>query len=182
MNVHKLKRKETGWKAIMDTKLFPLDTFMNLLQERKPAAFASILGGKAAPLLMGTAYFYETPFHGLLIEVDIGGLPYKKDGSCGQFYGMHIHENGDCSGDFGKTKNHYNPLDAPHPGHSGDLPPLLGNHGYAYSVFYTCRLQLSEIVNRSIIIHDSPDDFTTQPSGNSGSKIGCGVIQKAVFP
>lgn len=156
----------------------PIDIFTQLLQKKKPDAFASILGGREAPFLMGTAYFYDTPYQGLLIEVDIGGLPYSKD-SASRFYGMHIHETGDCSDNFTKTGRHYNPADSPHPQHAGDLPPLLGCSGYAYSVFYTCRLQISEIINRSIIIHASYDDFTTQPSGNSGDKIGCGVIQKA---
>ena len=163
----------------MCTTHSPLDIFTDLLQERKPAAFANIFGSTKAPLLMGTAYFYATPYQGLLIEIEAGGLPYNKDGSCGQFYGMHIHENGDCSDNFTKTGSHYNPLNAPHPQHAGDLPPLPGNHGYAYMVFYTCRLQIADIINRSIIIHDSYDDFTTQPSGNSGEKIGCGVIQAA---
>lgn len=161
----------------MCTALSPLDTFTKLIQERKPDAYANILGSKEAPLLMGTAYFYSTPFQGILIEVDIGGLPYdKKDRNCGLFYGMHIHENGDCSDNFTKTGNHFNPADAPHPQHAGDLPPLLGNQGYAYTACYTCRLTIPEIINRSLVIHSLPDDFTTQPSGNSGDKIGCGVI------
>lgn len=170
----------------MNTVLSPLDSFIQLLRERRPDAYANILGNRDAAQLMGTAYFYATPFSGILIEVEVGGLPYKTDDSCGQFYGMHIHENGDCSDNFEKTGNHYNPLNADHPQHAGDLPPLLGNHGYAYTAFYTCRLTIADIINRSLIIHSSFDDFTTQPSGNSGEKIGCGVIEAMnparVFP
>ena len=72
---------------------------------------------------------------------------------------------------------HYNPQNTEHPNHAGDMPPLLGNQGYAYSVFYDKRFTIQEIIGRAVIIHEKPDDFTTQPSGNSGAKIGCGVIQ-----
>lgn len=160
----------------MCATLSPLDTFAKLLQERQPNAYANIIGNAANPLLMGTAYFYSTPFRGLFIEVEVCGMPYENNTSCGQFYGMHIHENGDCSANFTKTGNHYNPKNTPHPNHAGDLPPLLGNHGYAYMTFYTCRLQIADIIGRSLIIHSRPDDFTTQPSRNSGDKIACGVI------
>ena len=64
----------------------------------------------------------------------------------------------------------------PHPFHAGDFPPLLENNGYAYSKFLTNKFKISEIIGKVIIIHDLPDDFTTQPSGNSGTKIACGVI------
>ena len=76
-----------------------------------------------------------------------------------------------------------NPNNLPHPQHAGDLPPLLGNQGYAYSAFYTDRFELPDIIGRSLIIHSGADDFTTQPSGNAGVKIGCGVIvQNILFP
>jgi Cu-Zn family superoxide dismutase len=44
--------------------------------------------------------------------------------------------------------------------------------------FYDKRFSLQDILGRSVIIHNQPDDFTTQPSGNSGAMIGCGVIMK----
>ena len=113
--------------------------------------------------------------------MEIYGLPYEDIPPYSQFYGMHIHETGDCSLPFDKTGNHYNPAGLPHPKHAGDLLPLLGNEGYAYSVFYTDRFELPEIIDRSLIIHSTPDDFTTQPSGNSGVKIGCGVIAENIL-
>ena len=60
--------------------------------------------------------------------------------------------------------------------HTGDLPPLLNNNGYAYLSFYDNRFRLKEILGKSIIIHSRRDDFTSQPAGDSGEKIGCGVI------
>lgn len=59
---------------------------------------------------------------------------------------------------------------------AGDLPPLFENNGLAVSVFLTNRFSVNQIIGKTIIIHDKPDDFTTDPSGNSGTKIACGVI------
>ena len=95
------------------------------------------------------------------------------------FFAFHIPENGDCSRNFENTGAHYNPDNVPHPEHAGDLPPLLSNDGYAWMVFYDSFLTLPMILNRSIVIHRNPDDFTTQPSGNAGEKIACGVIEKS---
>ena len=66
-----------------------------------------------------------------------------------------------------------------HPYHAGDLPPLFGSGGVAVSVFLTDRFHLEDIIGKTVIIHSSPDDFTTQPSGNAGAKIACGEIKRA---
>lgn len=74
--------------------------------------------------------------------------------------------------------SHYDPEGCEHPYHSGDLPPLFGNDGLALSIFLTNRFSVGEIIGKTVLIHERPDDFTTQPSGNSGMKIACGVIKK----
>ncbi|MBT9777985.1 superoxide dismutase family protein, partial [Clostridium sp. MCC353] len=80
---------------------------------------------------------------------------------------------------FAHTGEHYNPTNQPHPDHAGDLPPLLGNQGYAWTSFYDKRFTVDQIMGRAVIIHQKADDFTSQPSGNSGEKIACGVIRPA---
>ncbi|MBR0426851.1 MAG: superoxide dismutase family protein [Clostridia bacterium] len=57
------------------------------------------------------------------------------------------------------------------------MPPLLETNGYAYMSVLIGKLKIKDIIGKTIIIHDKPDDFTTQPSGNSGKKIACGVIK-----
>ena len=79
---------------------------------------------------------------------------------------------------FADAMSHYNPMGCEHPYHAGDLPPLFGSNGSALLLFLTDRFSVKEVIGKTVIIHDRPDDFTTQPSGNSGTKIACGVIRK----
>ena len=78
---------------------------------------------------------------------------------------------------FASAGGHYNPKNCPHPAHAGDLPPLFGNQGYAWQGFYTERFIPDDVVGKAVIIHGQRDDFTTQPAGDAGSRIGCGVIR-----
>ena len=136
-------------------------------------------GNASQPQLAGSVKFYQTSYGGVLIEAEIFGLPGINIPGSSSFYGMHIHEHGDCTRPFGQTGDHYNPGNLPHPQHAGDLPPLLGCQGYAYLVCYDKRFFVDDILGRSVVIHSMADDFTSQPSGNSGNKIGCGVIRAA---
>lgn len=144
----------------------------------QPYAYANIIGNASYPNLIGYASFYPVSPKGTLIEVEVRGLPNQTIPGSSNFYGMHIHENGNCTIPFDQTGNHYNPSGTSHPQHAGDLPPLLGNEGYGFLIFYTNRFDPPDILHRSIIIHSGADDFRTQPSGDSGSKIACGIIEK----
>lgn len=79
---------------------------------------------------------------------------------------------------FSGTGSHYNPVERVHPKHAGDLPPLLECQGNAYLSIRTDRFSVSDVVGRTVVIHSDPDDFHSQPAGNAGMKIGCGVIYK----
>ena len=141
-------------------------------------AAARIQGSREYPELRGSVTFRQTP-RGVLVTAEIYGLPYK--GRCNSgIFAMHIHSGKSCTGNktdpFSDADGHYNPDNCLHPYHAGDLPPLFGNHGYAYMSVLTDRFNVREILNRVVIIHRHPDDFTSQPAGNSGEKIACGVI------
>lgn len=154
----------------------PSDTFIHLLAEDRPQAMAWVRGGNSQPQISGLVKFYATPYGGVLVEAEIFGLPNVNTQFSSDFYAFHIHEFGDCSGNFSKTGDHYNPTKEPHPKHAGDFVPLMGNQGYAWAAFYDKRFRISDIIGKSVIIHSHADDFTTQPSGNAGEKIACGVI------
>lgn len=142
---------------------------------KSPDAVARICGGIEAPQISGCVQFYQEN-GSVLIEARISGLPRKSETG---FFGFHIHQGKDCSGsDFSGTGSHYNPTDQSHPKHAGDLPPLLECHGNAYLSLRTDRFSVREIIGRTVVIHCDPDDFHSQPAGNAGKKIACGVIRK----
>ena len=92
---------------------------------------------------------------------------------------FHIHQGRACSGiGFSGTEGHYNPTEEMHPKHACDLPPLLECKGQAYLSVKTDRFSVDEIIGRTVVIHSDPDDFYTQPAGNAGRKIACGVIRR----
>lgn len=148
---------------------------------QSPDAFARIKGGKLAPCIEGDVFFYELK-EGVYVKAFITGIPdINMQGEPVRFHGFHIHETGDCSigteeNPFPKTGGHYNPSESNHPFHAGDLPPILESDGVGILAFYTSYFTVRDIINKSVVIHEGVDDFTTQPSGDSGPKIACGRI------
>ena len=142
---------------------------------KSPDAVARITGGEEALRLSGCVQFYQE--NGcVLVIARISGLPKVSETG---FFGFHIHQGRDCSGTgFPGAEGHYNPTEQMHPEHAGDLPPLLECCGNAYLSVKTNRFTVEEIIGRTVVIHSDPDDFRTQPAGNAGRKIACGVIQR----
>ena len=147
----------------------------------RPQAQASIAGSESFPDITGWVRFYQTN-QGVIVYAEIGGLPQSSQPCQERIFGFHIHQGADCGGSgdepFPHAMSHYNPMDCEHPYHAGDLPPLFGNDGLAVSAFLTDRFLVEDVIGKVVIVHDRPDDLTTQPSGNSGTKIACGVIQR----
>ncbi len=140
----------------------------------KPIAKAVIRGSGDYPEIEGEALFYQLK-RSVLVSVRVSSLPQNNSG----FHGFHIHEGKICTGEnFPNTGGHYNPADAPHPSHAGDLPPLLSCGGEAFMQVKTNRFRVRDIIGRTVIIHSNADDFFTQPSGNAGDKIACGVVKR----
>lgn len=161
-------------------QITPRISFTQLLTYERPQAVAWITGNAAYPRLSGLVKFYQTNYGGVLVEAEIFNLPNIESQGSSDFYAMHIHEFGNCSDNFSQTGIHYNPKSVSHPDHAGDMPPLLGNQGYAFSAFYDKRFTIQDIIGKSIVIHANRDDFTSQPAGDSGDKIGCGEIKRAL--
>ncbi len=149
---------------------------MFLCGREKPAATAAIKGSRDYAAISGKVDFYNT-YGGTIVVAEIKGIPKELED---HFFGFHIHEGSSCTGNaddpFADTGMHYNPEDKPHPDHAGDLPPLLGNKGTAWMAVYTGRFYPEDVVGKTMVIHSKPDDFRTQPSGDSGVKIACGEI------
>ena len=148
------------------------------------AAMATLSGTVPDTTLSGTAAF--TKQNGkvkLVLNITCAKMANKS-------VAVHLHEMGDC-GDMGKMAHgHWNPTNQQH-GKWGSSSFHLGDIGNV-SLDATGKGSLemetnlwtlggdstSNILNRSVIVHGGTDDFTTQPTGNAGSRIGCGIIMK----
>lgn len=152
---------------------------LQAILNRPQDAYAMITGAPNFPNLSGAVFFYQL-MDGVFLTVQMQGLPQGTAACSSNIFGFHIHEGGSCTGTaqdpFANAGMHYNPNNCPHPAHAGDLPPLFGNHGTAFMALTTDRFSVKDIIGRTVIVHANPDDFTTQPSGNSGAKIACGQI------
>lgn len=137
-------------------------------------AIAIIEGDENAASLEGTVIFTETHF-GVHVEAQISGLPENDTG----FFGFHLHEGDSCMPPgFESTGGHYNPDNLPHPLHAGDFPMLIATDSReAWLSFMTTRFEVRDIIGKTVVIHKNRDDYTSQPAGNSGERIGCGVVE-----
>jgi Cu-Zn family superoxide dismutase len=106
-------------------------------------------------------------------------------------HGFHVHEKGDCSsGDGMSAGGHFNPRAKAHAHygsgerHAGDMPNIktdaLGNASYSFETdLFTVPDGPASVIGRAVVIHRDADDYKSQPAGNSGPRIACGVVQRA---
>ena len=121
----------------------------------------------------------------LLVDARLTSLPPGA-------HGFHIHETGDCSApDAASAGGHFNPTGKPHGSpmqaerHGGDLGNITADaNGKAelqmtisLSEINVSKMGASSIVGKSLIVHADPDDYRTQPTGNAGKRLACGVIK-----
>ena len=133
--------------------------------------------------ISGYIRFYQSGKDTMRVNAQVKGLAPNSE------RGFHIHENGNCSApDAMSAGGHYNPGGHKHgkvgaESHVGDLPSLMADStGVANLVYETKNLSIgtglpTDVKGRAVVVHKDKDDYTTQPTGNSGARIGCGVIQ-----
>ncbi|UHQ20497.1 superoxide dismutase family protein [Lysobacter sp. KIS68-7] len=121
---------------------------------------------------------------GVHLTGTIGGLQPNS------VHGIHVHEKGDCSAaDASSAGGHFNPAGSAHgrasstTHHAGDMDNITaGADGTAAISIHLAGVTLgggaaNDIANRALVVHAAADDYTTQPSGNSGARVACGVIR-----
>ena len=148
---------------------------------QKPGAASITLEPKSGSSISGSMKFSEHRGE-VRLRGSIRGLEIYSE------HGFHIHEKGDCSAaDASSAGGHFNPGGTAHGAanaaihHAGDLPSLRADaHGVASIDVIVSGVTLGEgstsIKGRSLVVHGKADDYTTQPSGNAGPRVACGVI------
>ncbi len=149
-------------------------------------SMTEIRGGPLAPQLYGIITFSQVS-GGTEVYVEVWGLPPYKPAQGEKQpigpHGFHIHENGNCEvgnpeNPFQAAGGHWNPTNQPHGNHAGDFPVLFSNNDYAKMSFFTNKFMPQDVVGKSVIIHENSDDYRSQPAGNSGKRLACGVIYR----
>lgn len=145
----------------------------------EPTKAIAILHPTQGSKVAGTATFTKSN-EGMKILADVTGLTPGK-------HGFHIHEFGDCSSPDGKSAGgHFNPMQALHAAHNvaqrheGDMGNIDADasgkaHLELVDQMMTMRGDKS-IIGRAIIVHEKADDLKTQPTGDAGGRLACGVI------
>ncbi len=134
---------------------------------------------------LGTVTFTETPA-GVLIQADLTGLPPGA-------HGFHLHETGSCEPDFGAAGGHFNPTAAEHGflvvggPHAGDMPNIhVPDSGALTIEVLNTNVTLEEDApetlfdddGTALLIHAGVDDYKSPPSGDAGTRIACGVVER----
>lgn len=171
---------QTWWLAL--SLLFFISTSCTNKSGPKYAA-ATLTGTRPDTAVSGMAQFTSDGSKVKLnLQITIASMPDK-------VVAVHIHENGNC-GEVGQAAGgHWNPTHEMHGKwgssnfHSGDIGNVtLDANGNGHLEMETDRWSIggdpqTNVLNHSIVIHNGTDDFVSQPSGNSGERIGCGVIR-----
>lgn len=147
---------------------------------RRPQATA-VVSATAGSNVNGVVHFTELADGSVEVHAVLSGVPEG-------VHGFHVHEKGDCGNDGGAAGMHFNPATSAHgaptvdPHHAGDFGNVTADGtGKAETRFTTRSITVTagpnSVVGRAVIVHEKADDMTTQPTGNAGARIGCGVVQ-----
>jgi Cu-Zn family superoxide dismutase len=152
----------------------------------EPASAMASLAGKSGMEVAGELRFVAAE-SGVTITGAINGL------AKGTEHGFHVHEQGDCSAPDATTAGgHFNPAGVPHgkptettptAGHLGDLPNVMADDTGRATVNATIAGATlrdagnNDLIGKAVIVHAKRDDYTTQPTGDAGARIACGVIR-----
>jgi Cu-Zn family superoxide dismutase len=129
----------------------------------------------------GMIHFMENADGSVEVQVNLTGVPAG-------VHGFHVHDKGDCSEAGMAAGGHYNPTGAPHGApdaaskHAGDFGNVTANDGGVVDTKFTTRsitvgAGATSVAGHAVILHANADDLATQPTGNAGARIACGVVQ-----
>jgi Cu-Zn family superoxide dismutase len=145
----------------------------------EPTKAIAVLHSASGSEVSGTVTFTKSG-DGVKVVAEVAGLKPGK-------HGFHVHEFGDCSAsDAASAGGHFNPTNDPHAGHDADKRHMgdLGNldadsSGKARLELTDKKMKLSAVLGKAVIVHEKADDLKTQPTGDAGGRVACGVIGDA---
>lgn len=160
--------------------IFGLSSFSLFAMDGKNSVTA-LLESPSMKNLKGTLKLHEMD-NQIHIEAEISGL------KPGAVHGFHVHEVGECKGpDFKSAGGHYNPTKHDHGGpktetkHAGDLGNVeadkKGVAKLSLSMATAEKMNLKDFIGKAVVLHAKADDLKTQPSGDSGERIACGILK-----
>src|SRR5437764_8083439 len=127
----------------------------------------------------GTVHFQDAGDTGVEVVVDLTGVPPG-------VHGFHVHEKGDCGNNGQNAGGHFNPTGMVHGApdavshHAGDFGNVTADDkGEVHTRFTTHSITINTganaVVGHAVVLHGNPDDLVSQPAGNAGPRIACGV-------
>ncbi len=174
-------RRSLTWSAVL---LVGMAGCMTTKAEGPRAT--AVLKPASGSQVNGTASMTQEGDH-VVVRATFSGLTPNRE------HGFHVHEKGDCSSpDASSAGGHFNPTHEPHGPlsgnhHAGDLPSLKADSsGNASTTFDVKGLLLgsgaTDLMGKALVVHADPDDHISQPAGNSGARVACGVIATPATP
>lgn len=153
--------------------------------QRGPMAMAT-LQPTSGSTAQGVVHFQELASGDVEVHADLTGVPTG-------VHGFHVHDKGDCGDNGNAAGGHFNPMSAPHAGpdatshHAGDFGNVTADASGKVNAHFTTRSVkvspgASSAVGHAVILHANPDDLATQPTGNAGGRIACGVVTLHQMP
>ena len=145
----------------------------------RPTATAT-LSPTSGSTAQGTVQFVQLADGSVRVTVALTGVPPG-------VHGFHVHEKGDCGDNGNAAGGHFNPSATPHGAphddakHAGDFGNVTSDDAGRVDTEFTTRSITVEpgansVVGHAVILHANPDDLKTQPTGNAGGRIACGVV------
>ena len=147
----------------------------------KPGPMAmAMLAATGTNTAVGMVHFQEMADGSVEVSLDMKNVPPG-------VHGFHVHDKGDCGDNGNAAGGHFNPTSMPHGApdavshHAGDFGNVTADaSGTIKTTFTTHSITVSagprSVVGHAVVLHGNPDDLTTQPSGNAGPRISCGVV------
>jgi Cu-Zn family superoxide dismutase len=170
-------------KKLLTVSIVSLFCITGCAHSRGQMAMAT-LSSTSNSTASGTIHFVEIGEGEVEVQADLTGVPPGT-------HGFHVHDKTECGADGMAAGGHYNPTSAPHGApdavshHAGDFGNVTADaKGEVHARFTTHSITVApgamSVVGHAVVLHAGTDDLTTQPTGNSGARIACGIVQSSM--